>query len=132
MKLFSLTKLAAASLILTSCASEPPPRTADQTTETTYSTRGNGQIDLALASGNYQCELGQNIEIAREYQDKVNHRILVSWKNRNYRLERDNSHSGLPRFKDKNSGLVWVDLPWKGMLLDGKTNKPLANECRSA
>jgi len=133
MSRLSLPVLLAASLTLASCATEPQAPSATTSTkagEPTYTTR-NGQIDLALASGTYNCELGVNIKLEREYQDQVNARIKLDWKGAQYRLERDPSRSGLPRFRDKGGRLVWVDLPWKGMLLDGRTNKPLANECRA-
>jgi len=133
MKYLSLLTLVASSLVLVSCASQAPQSSPGvaQAPETSYPHR-NGQLDLALSSGNYSCELGQSVQIERAYREQVNYHIQLGWKGKNYKLERDNSYSGLPRFKDRNSGLVWVDLPWKGMLLDGKSNKPLANECKSA
>jgi hypothetical protein len=133
MSRLSLPVLLAASLALAACATDPqtPSATpAASAAEPAYTTR-NGQIDLALASGQYSCELGVNIKLEREYQDQVNSRIKLDWKGVQHRLERDPSRSGLPRFRDKGGRLVWVDLPWKGMLLDGRTNKPLANECRA-
>jgi hypothetical protein len=29
-------------------------------------------------------------------------------------------------------GLIWIGIPAKGMLLDSKQNRQLANECRNA
>lgn len=118
----SLLALIAFPMVLTACGSQPKAPVAKQ----------NSQLELKLASGNYRCEQGQRVQIERETRDRVNYRINVGWNGSNYRLERDYSYSGLPRFEDTSSGLVWIDLPWKGLLLDGKSNKPLANECRAA
>ena len=95
-------------------------------------TRQTGQFEFALPSGEYRCERGERLQIRRELANTVNNRIQLGWKGGQYLLVRDPSDSGLPRFEDSASGLVWIDLPWKGLLLDGRTHKPLANECRAA
>lgn len=118
----SLPTLVALSLVLSACVTQPQ----------VPSSQRSGQLDLTLASGDYNCELGQHIQVERDIRDQVNYRVRIAWKGATYRLERDHSYSGLPRFEDSASGLVWIDLPWKSMLLDGRSNKPLANECRSA
>ncbi|MBP5996770.1 MAG: hypothetical protein KA535_02365 [Azonexus sp.] len=117
----SLPALLALTLALAACETQPKAPPAPL----------NAQLELKLASGNYRCEQGLRVQVDREIRDRVNYRINLGWNGNNYRLERNFSYSGLPRFEDAESGLVWIDLPWKGMLLDGKTNKPLANECRA-
>jgi hypothetical protein len=94
--------------------------------------QSNVQLELKLASGPYRCEQGLRVQVRREMRDQVSHRMTIGWNGNTYRLERDYSYSGLPRFEDTTSGLVWIDLPWKSVLLDGKTSKPLASECRPA
>jgi hypothetical protein len=96
------------------------------------STEQGGQFEFALPSGDYRCERGERLHLQREVADAVNHRVQLDWNGSQYQLVRDPSYSGLPRFEDSASGLVWIDLPWKGLLLDGRTQKPLANECRAA
>ena len=130
MKYFSLLFLPVFCLAVAACSSLPPEVIANQSSEVVYSHR-NGQLDLVLPSGNYTCDLGKNLKVERIYREKVNYRIDLGWNSKSYQLERDNSYSGLPRFKDRTGHLVWVDLPWKSLLLDGKTSKPLANDCRS-
>lgn len=124
-----LPALAASSLILTACgtpflapAPAPSPAAAAQ--------RG-GQLELALASGDYRCSDGLRIQVERETSEQVNKRIHIGWNGNRYSLARDRSYSGLPRFEDAANGLVWIDLPWKSLLLDARTQKPLADECRS-
>jgi len=119
----SLPALLALTLALAAC--ETPPKAPPPAQK-------NAQLELKLASGTYRCEQGLRVQVGREIRDRVNTRINLVWNGNSYRLERDFSYSGLPRFEDTSSGLVWIDLPWKGMLLDGKTSKPLANECRAA
>lgn len=116
--------LIASTLVLAACETQPP-RAAP-------AARSNAQLELKLASGNYRCEQGLRVKVDREVRNQVNTRIDIVWNGSGYRLERDYSYSGLPRFEDKANGLVWIDLPWKGMLLDGTNGKPLANECRAA
>lgn len=119
---FQPMALVALSLVLAACESTPKVPPSSQ----------NRQLELKLANGTYNCEQRVRIQVEREIRDRVNHRITIGWNGNSYRLKRDPSYSGLPRFEDGASGLVWIDLPWKGLLLDGKTNKPLVNECRPA
>lgn len=122
----------ASAALMTGCTSQPPaPPAASSEAEGGYAQRG-GQFEFALGSGDYRCELGVTLHVGREVRDKVNHRIQLGWNGRTYQLDRDPSNSGLPRFEDAAKSLVWIDLPWKGLLLDGRTQKPLANECRLA
>ncbi|HRP97779.1 MAG TPA: hypothetical protein PL143_16170 [Rhodocyclaceae bacterium] len=90
----------------------------------------NGQLDFELNSGLYHCEWGLRVDVLRDITTRD--RILIGWNGGRYQLDRDPSFSGLPRFEDRAHGLVWIDLPWKGVLLDGKTQKPLANDCKTA
>lgn len=120
-------RLVALSLVLSACGTQPPvPSVSLGST-----LGGNPQLELALASGAYGCEDGVMIRVERERRDNVNHRIHLIWNGNHYQLLRDPSHSGLPRFEDASSRLVWIDLPWKGFLLDAKTNQPLVNECHA-
>lgn len=122
----SLPALVALSLVLSACGTIPsqtPPSGAAVA-------QRNGQLELTLASGSYSCDHGVRVKVEREIRDRVNYRIHIGWNGSSYWLERERSSSGLPRFADTSSGLVWIDLPWKSLLLDGRTNRPLADECR--
>ncbi len=122
----SVSSALAAAFLLSACATQAPPMVDAGDGISSQS----GQFEFALSSGNYRCDLGVRIGMQREMRDHVNHRIQLAWNGQHYQLERDPSYSGLPRFEDQASGLVWIDLPWKGLLLDGRTHAPLANECR--
>ena len=91
------------------------------------STPDKQQLELNLASGTYNCDQGHRVSVQRSANDV--RQIRIGWTGRQYDLERNSSQSGLPRFEDPGSGLVWIDLPWKSVLLDGRKNKPLASDC---
>ncbi|HZX31530.1 MAG TPA: hypothetical protein VFF03_09275 [Rhodocyclaceae bacterium] len=132
MKHPSLPALLAIPLILSACGTPPGHSASEQVSAPTVLSSGRGgQLEWALASGTYHCELGVDIRVNRETQDKVTRRVQIGWNGSRYWLERDPSYSGLPRYEDAKNGLVWIDLPWKGLLLDSRSNKPLANECRA-
>lgn len=86
------------------------------------------QMDFVLSSGTYRCEEGISVDVQRD--TGAAGQVQLAWKGERYRLLRNLSYSGLPRYEDEASGLVWIDLPWKSVLLDGRSGKPLASECR--
>ncbi|NMG44551.1 hypothetical protein GPA22_12510 [Aromatoleum toluvorans] len=125
-----LTLLASA-LALSACAtppSAPPSATAPSSVVEPPESVGNQQLDFKLASGTYHCEMGRRVDVQRPSNNS--NQILIGWTGKRYQLARNPSHSGLPRFEDERNGLVWIDLPWKSILLDRDSNKPLASDCK--
>lgn len=111
----------------TATRTEPEPTPSIVAVPETAPQPPGGQLDFKLASGVYSCDMGQRVNIVRPAGEAI--AIEIGWTGRRYQLARNFSSSGLPRYEDKASGLVWIDLPWKGMLLDARTNKPLASDC---
>lgn len=78
----------------------------------------------------YACELNNKITIYRNETDDSH--IALRWKKRLHRLNRVGTTTGALRFENVNYGLVWIGIPSKGILLDSKQNRQLANECKDA
>jgi len=78
----------------------------------------------------YNCELGNKITIYHNDNDDTH--IALRWKKRLHRLTRVGTTTGAQRFENQQYGLVWIGIPSKGMLLDSKQNRQLANECKNA
>jgi hypothetical protein len=55
--------------------------------------------------------------------------ILMTWQGTQHRLERVHSNSGAERFEELSTGLVWILIPGKAMLLSTSQGRALANEC---
>lgn len=117
--------LCAVPWLVVGCASPPPA-----VNPVTPPSRQNTQLEFALKSGNYRCEQNVRIKVEREVRQGKNAILTIEWEGRSHRLERNPSSSGLPRFETATGDFVWIDLPWKSVLLDGKTNTPLVSECR--
>jgi membrane-bound inhibitor of C-type lysozyme len=81
------------------------------------------------AATDYNCELGNKLTIYRNADD--NKHIALRWKKQLLRLNRVETTTGANRFENRRNGLVWIDIPTKGMLLDSKKGQQLANECMS-
>ncbi|HEV7816793.1 MAG TPA: hypothetical protein VGP06_17045 [Janthinobacterium sp.] len=78
----------------------------------------------------FDCELGNKITIYTNADDKEH--IALRWKKRLHRLTQVGTSTGAQRFENKLFGLIWIGIPAKGMLLDSKLNRQLANECKDA
>jgi hypothetical protein len=111
----------AIALAVGACTSPAPSSVVDQ------SNNPGGSLNFKLASGRFHCELGIEVGIMRDPQNPS--QLKVDWNGRTYAMNRNASYSGLPRYENRPSGLVWIDLPWKGILLDSHTGRPLASEC---
>ena len=77
----------------------------------------------------FSCELGNRITIYSNTDDDAH--IALRWKKRLHRLRRVGTTTGALRFENVRYGLIWIGIPAKGMLLDSKQNRQLANECKN-
>ena len=93
-------------------SSEPEPDITDTTTT------------------DFDCELGNKVTTYHNVNDDSH--LALRWKKRVHRLTRVGTTTGAHRFENKNFGLIWIGIPAKGMLLDSKLNRQLANECKNA
>jgi hypothetical protein len=76
----------------------------------------------------YSCELNNKLVIYTN--DRDDGHIALRWKDRLHRLERVGTTTGAQRFENPKFGLIWIGIPAKGILLDSKLNRQLANECK--
>ena len=80
----------------------------------------------------YACENVSAVRVTRT-DDAAQPHLKITWLGREYTMLReDGQGSGLPRFSNKEHGLTWVDLPWKGVLLNSRTEKPILSDCKPA
>jgi hypothetical protein len=77
----------------------------------------------------FNCELGNKLTIYSNAAD--DQQIALHWDKRMHRMNRVTTTTGAHRFENAKNGLVWIGIPAKGMLLDSKKGKQLANECKS-
>ena len=77
----------------------------------------------------FSCELGNRVTIFSNAEDEAH--IALRWKKRLHRLTRVGTTTGALRFENVRYGLIWIGIPAKGMLLDSKQNRQLANECKN-
>lgn len=78
----------------------------------------------------YACELNNKVTIYKNSMDDSH--IALRWKNRLHRLDKVGTTTGAQRYENTKFGLVWIGIPSKGILLDSKQNRQLANECKDA
>ena len=77
----------------------------------------------------YKCELGNTLTIYQNAGDPAT--IALRWKKRLVRLTRVGTTTGALRFENPLRGLVWIGIPAKGILLDSKLGRQLANNCKN-
>ena len=83
---------------------------------------------LKLSTGVFHCDLNRRVEIRQVAEDRRS--AIVYWERRNYTMQLVATQTGALRLEDKTSGLTWITIPGKSMLLDTKQGRQLANDCR--
>ncbi len=78
----------------------------------------------------YTCELGVSFTIYEVDNDDTH--MFVRWESGMHRLDKVMTTTGARRFENEASGLTWISLPTKVILLDSKRHRQLANECKRA
>jgi hypothetical protein len=125
--MFSLSKLSTACNLglgaLTLCLASATQAAAPNPDADEPDTTGSTTIE-------FNCELGNKITIYSNADD--DRHIALRWKKRLHRLTRVGTSTGANRFENRLFGLIWIGIPAKGMLLDSKQNRQLANECKNS
>jgi len=125
---FVLPAVAAESAATSKKSIKKKPQKKAATKKKNASKKKVGTVDTeGISSTYYHCEQGKNLAIyTKQNDDKL---ITLLWRNKRYKLLRVSTTTGADRFEDPTSGLVWISIPTKGMLLDIHKGYPLANEC---
>jgi len=82
-----------------------------------------------LPTGVYRCELNRSVNVREVSADMSS--AVVQFDKKEYRMHAVGARSGALRYEDPKSGLVWLVISTKSMLLDTKHGRQLANECRT-
>ncbi|HEY4316841.1 MAG TPA: hypothetical protein VGN04_04490 [Herbaspirillum sp.] len=80
-----------------------------------------------LVTGRFNCALNDKIDIRIGDSQRS---IDLKWKGDNYTMLPVTTTTGALRFEDRGSGLVWIQIPAKSMLLNAKQGRQLANDCK--
>jgi hypothetical protein len=80
-----------------------------------------------LVTGRLNCELNNKVDI-RIGDGQRN--IDLNWKGSTYTMLPVTTTTGALRFEDSSSGLVWIQIPAKSMLLNAKLGQQMANGCK--
>lgn len=109
--------VAAAAMQLPAAASQPA------------SSPGFNPHNFKFPVGVYRCELNRSVDVRQVSADMTS--AVLSFGKKEYRMKAVHARSGALRYEDDQSGVVWLIIAGKSMLLDTKHGKQLANECRT-
>lgn len=137
------TGLAAATLLATAlalaatsmpaaAATEPPPvkKTAKPAKKTKANPAKVQEPDtVGSIATDFNCDSGGKLTIHKFLERE--HEVVLNWRKKLYKMLRVTTSTGAHRFEHQATGLVWIGIPAKGILLDAKKGQQLANDCKS-
>ena len=81
-----------------------------------------------VQAGLYRCHQGAQIIVKNIAPDRGS--IVIQFKGKDYLLFAVDTTTGAARYQDNRSGITWIKIPSKSMLLDSKLGRQLANDCK--
>jgi len=84
---------------------------------------------VKLKDGTYRCDQGRELQFREVSADART--AVLKWNQRDYPMRAVGVRSGALRYENAESGLVWLMIPSKSMLLDAKRGQRLADACRT-
>ena len=84
---------------------------------------------IVLKPATFHCELNQNVMIEKVSAD--NKTAVLKFGKKAYNMKAVDTSTGALRFEDKASGMVWLMVANKSMLLNEKQHQRLADECKA-
>lgn len=85
-------------------------------------------IRLVAEPGLYRCELNRRVTLRRVAADGRS--VVLNWLGKDHTLDAVQARTGALRFENPASGLMWLVIVGKSMLLDTHRGQQLANECK--
>ena len=97
-------------------------------TDTVEAITGN-QLDIAarVLTGSADCEFNQHVSV-EAMADRPGH-FKLSFKNAHYVMTPEETSTGAVRLHDKKSGVVWLQIPVKSMLMNHKIGQRMVDGC---
>lgn len=131
-KLLSILAVAGA---MAACATTQPPvaqpapkASAKSAVKAKPVARAKRRSYFTMKKGVYRCELNRRVRVTKVSTDQT--LAVLRWRKKNYTMRAVTARSGALRYEHK-SGLTWITVVGKSMLLDTRRGKQLANECRA-
>jgi hypothetical protein len=115
--------------LLAACGSAPLSTPVTESGQTAgASAVGSGAFWASqLVTGRFNCDMNNRVEV--KMVDDQRH-IDLTWKGHVYVMSPVATSTGALRFEDSRSGMVWIQIPTKSMLLNSKIGQQVANECK--
>lgn len=100
------------------------PASAAELAASTFNPHG-----FTLPAGTYRCDLNRSVDVAQVSPDMQS--AVLRFDRKEYKMHAVAARSGALRYEDASSGLVWLVIVGKSMLLDTRHGRQLANDCKA-
>lgn len=123
-RIMTTTAALAMTALLAACGSSVPLSETREPAEA-MPTAAARIAPAPLVTGAFSCDQGNKVDIASGSKDDVS----LTWRGTKYAMLPVSTTTGAVRFENQASGLVWIQIPAKSMLLNTRQGAQLANEC---